>query len=145
MLSHSLFPDIFSSFLEFFYRSHDPTTLNRQGADSGTRMSLSIVPVASFDLFLSFCAPHHLPSITEYRSAIFTHSPEQMEIAERVTKEVQAKRFTPKVCVIFLHFVIRSFSLPIHVPPVPHSFFSLTPLPYPALTHIPRTAPSRRS
>ncbi|KAJ7907100.1 peptide methionine sulfoxide reductase [Mycena leptocephala] len=58
----------YAELVEFFYRSHDPTTLNRQGADSGT----------------------------QYRSAIFTHSPEQMEIAERVTKEVQAKRFTPK-------------------------------------------------
>jgi peptide-methionine (S)-S-oxide reductase len=25
---------------EFFYRTHDPTTVNRQGADTGTRMSL---------------------------------------------------------------------------------------------------------
>lgn len=24
--------------LEFFYRTHDPTTLNQQGADTGTRM-----------------------------------------------------------------------------------------------------------
>lgn len=33
---------------------------------------------------------------TEYRSAIFYHSPEQLEIAKRVTEEVQAKHFTPK-------------------------------------------------
>ncbi|KAJ6562293.1 peptide methionine sulfoxide reductase [Mycena capillaripes] len=58
----------YGTLVEFFYRSHDPTTLNRQGADSGT----------------------------QYRSAIFTNSPEQLEIAQRVTKEVQAKRFTPK-------------------------------------------------
>lgn len=32
----------------------------------------------------------------EYRSAIFTHSPEQASIAKRVTEEVQAKHFTPK-------------------------------------------------
>jgi peptide-methionine (S)-S-oxide reductase len=32
----------------------------------------------------------------EYRSAIFTHSPEQVETAKRVTAEVQAKYFDPK-------------------------------------------------
>ncbi|KAJ7245321.1 peptide methionine sulfoxide reductase [Mycena rebaudengoi] len=58
----------YAELVEFFYRSHDPTTLNRQGSDSGT----------------------------QYRSAIFTNSPEQAEIAERVTMEVQAKHFTPK-------------------------------------------------
>ena len=34
--------------------------------------------------------------VPEYRSAIFYHTPEQKEIAERVTKEVQAKHFDPK-------------------------------------------------
>jgi peptide methionine sulfoxide reductase MsrA len=34
---------------------------------------------------------------SEYRSAIFTNTPEQLETAKRVTKEVQVKRFTPKV------------------------------------------------
>jgi hypothetical protein len=33
---------------------------------------------------------------TEYRSAIFTNSDAQAEIAKRVTEEVQAKHFTPK-------------------------------------------------
>ncbi|KAJ7509233.1 peptide methionine sulfoxide reductase MsrA [Mycena galericulata] len=60
----------YAELVEFFYRSHDPTTLNKQGADTGT----------------------------QYRSAIFTNSEEQLEIAQRVTKEVQAKHFTPKVC-----------------------------------------------
>ncbi|KAJ7155592.1 peptide methionine sulfoxide reductase [Mycena filopes] len=58
----------YAELVEFFYRSHDPTTLNRQGGDRGT----------------------------QYRSAIFTTTPEQAETAKRVTEEVQAKHFTPK-------------------------------------------------
>lgn len=46
----------------------DPTTLNSQGADRGT----------------------------QYRSAIFYHSPEQKEIAEKITAEVQEKHFKGK-------------------------------------------------
>lgn len=44
----------FGEILEVFFQTHDPTTLNRQGADVGT----------------------------QYRSAIFYHSPRQMEMAE---------------------------------------------------------------
>ncbi|KAJ7471368.1 peptide methionine sulfoxide reductase [Mycena galericulata] len=58
----------YADLVEFFYRSHDPTTVNRQGGDVGT----------------------------QYRSAIFTTTPEQATIAKRVTAEVQAKHFTPK-------------------------------------------------
>ncbi|CAK5275947.1 unnamed protein product [Mycena citricolor] len=58
----------YDELVEFFYRTHDPTTVNRQGGDVGT----------------------------QYRSAIFTVTPEQVEIAKRVTDEVQAKHFTPK-------------------------------------------------
>ncbi|KAJ6612843.1 peptide methionine sulfoxide reductase [Mycena sp. CBHHK59/15] len=57
----------YAELVEFFYRSHDPTTVNRQGGDLGT----------------------------QYRSAIFTTSPEQAATAQRVTEEVQAKHFTP--------------------------------------------------
>jgi peptide-methionine (S)-S-oxide reductase len=46
----------FRELLEVFFVVHDPTTLNRQGADVGT----------------------------QYRSAIFFHSPEQKAIAEEV-------------------------------------------------------------
>ncbi|KAJ7025521.1 hypothetical protein C8F04DRAFT_1269138 [Mycena alexandri] len=58
----------YAGLVEFFYRSHDPTTLDAQGADIGS----------------------------EYRSAIFTHSEEQLEIAKRVTTKIQAKHFSPK-------------------------------------------------
>ncbi|CAG8696528.1 1662_t:CDS:2, partial [Ambispora gerdemannii] len=53
----------YETLVEFFYKIHDPTTQNRQGNDIGT----------------------------QYRSAIFYHSLEQKEIAERVTKYVQEK------------------------------------------------------
>lgn len=53
----------FRELLEIFFTIHDPTTLNRQGADVGT----------------------------QYRSAIFYHSPEQKEIAERTISELNAE------------------------------------------------------
>lgn len=49
--------------LEFFFRMHDPTTMNRQGGDVGT----------------------------QYRSAIFTHSDEQQKTAEGVAEKVAAQ------------------------------------------------------
>jgi len=58
----------FEELVEFFYRTHDPTTVNRQGGDTGS----------------------------QYRSAIFTTSEAQAETAKLVTEEVQAKHFTPK-------------------------------------------------
>lgn len=48
----------FAQILEVFFGTHDPTTLNRQGADVGT----------------------------QYRSAIFYHSPEQQKVAELAVK-----------------------------------------------------------
>ncbi|KAF9182953.1 Peptide-methionine (S)-S-oxide reductase [Haplosporangium sp. Z 11] len=58
----------YASLIEFFYRMHDPTTLNSQGPDRGT----------------------------QYRSAIFFHSPEQEQIAKQITLEVQKKHYKNK-------------------------------------------------
>ena len=52
----------FPELLEAFWSSHDPTTLNRQGADVGT----------------------------QYRSVIFYHDDEQKELAEKYKKELNA-------------------------------------------------------
>ena len=48
--------------LEVFFTIHDPTTLNRQGADVGT----------------------------QYRSAIFYHDEQQREVAEQVMRDIEA-------------------------------------------------------
>lgn len=50
----------FRELLEVFWETHDPTTLNRQGADVGT----------------------------QYRSVVFYHSPQQKEAAERYKTEL---------------------------------------------------------
>lgn len=50
--------------LEVFWKTHDPTTLNRQGNDSGT----------------------------QYRSAIFYHNDEQKQLAEKYKHELDAAK-----------------------------------------------------
>jgi peptide-methionine (S)-S-oxide reductase len=54
----------FRELLEVFFTIHDPTTLNRQGADVGT----------------------------QYRSIVLYHSPEQRETAEEVITELTSAR-----------------------------------------------------
>lgn len=54
----------FQTLLEVFFSVHNPTTLNQQGADEGT----------------------------QYRSAIFYHSPEQKAIAESVIKKINTSK-----------------------------------------------------
>jgi peptide-methionine (S)-S-oxide reductase len=51
----------FRELLEIFFTIHDPTTLNRQGADVGT----------------------------QYRSAIFYHTSEQEQVAKEVIRELE--------------------------------------------------------
>lgn len=57
----------YGDLLRIFFTIHDPTTLNRQGADVGS----------------------------QYRSAIFTHDEEQKQIAEEVIREIEAARVWP--------------------------------------------------
>lgn len=58
----------YETLVEFFYKIHDPTTLNRQGNDLGS----------------------------QYRSAIFYLDDQQKQIAEMVTKRVEESGFWNK-------------------------------------------------
>lgn len=57
----------FELLLSVFFKTHDPTSLNRQGADHGT----------------------------QYRSVIFYTSPEQKEIAERIINQLNKEKAYP--------------------------------------------------
>ncbi len=57
----------YEKLLEIFFSTHDPTTLNRQGADVGT----------------------------QYRSAIFFHDDEQKQIAQQVIIRLNAAKVFP--------------------------------------------------
>lgn len=58
----------YEDLLGFFFRMHDPTTLNQQGNDKGT----------------------------QYRSAIFYHSPDQKSTAEKVIKKIESAKKWPR-------------------------------------------------
>jgi peptide-methionine (S)-S-oxide reductase len=62
-------PDVigFREILEVFFATHDPTTLNRQGPDTGT----------------------------QYRSVIFYHSEEQRETAQALVVELEKSGIFP--------------------------------------------------
>ena len=57
----------YDELLEVFWKSHDPTTLNRQGADVGT----------------------------QYRSVVFYHTDEQKEIATKYKEELNKTKAFP--------------------------------------------------
>lgn len=57
----------FEEILQVFWRTHDPTTLNRQGYDTGT----------------------------QYRSVIFYHDGEQKAVAEKSKREAEAAKIWP--------------------------------------------------
>lgn len=62
----------YADMLDIFFATHDPTTLNRQGNDVGT----------------------------QYRSAIFPHSPEQAQAARAGIARAQADQSSPIVTTI---------------------------------------------
>ncbi|GAA4448526.1 peptide-methionine (S)-S-oxide reductase MsrA [Nibrella saemangeumensis] len=61
----------YAQLLEAFFRSHDPTSLNRQGADVGT----------------------------QYRSVIFYHNDEQKQLAEKYKKDLNEAKAYDKAIV----------------------------------------------
>jgi peptide-methionine (S)-S-oxide reductase len=58
----------YDDILHIFFSIHDPTTLNRQGNDVGT----------------------------QYRSVVFTTSPEQLETAKKIIKELEDEKLFDK-------------------------------------------------
>ncbi|QDT62102.1 Peptide methionine sulfoxide reductase MsrA [Stieleria bergensis] len=59
----------FEELMEIFFATHDPTTLNRQGADSGT----------------------------QYRSSIFFHNDQQLEEAKKYIEKLNKTKYNSKI------------------------------------------------
>lgn len=69
----------FSQLLEVFFKTHDPTTLNRQGADEGT----------------------------QYRSSVFYHNEEQKAIAKTIINDLEESRaFINKIVTLLEPFTV---------------------------------------
>lgn len=64
-ISYDPLKTTYAELLEFFYRIHDPTSLNKQGRNEGR----------------------------QYRSVVFYHSPDQQKAIQQVEKEVQEKYY----------------------------------------------------
>ncbi|MBC7536177.1 MAG: peptide-methionine (S)-S-oxide reductase MsrA [Ferruginibacter sp.] len=71
----------FEDLLEIFWKTHDPTTLNRQGNDIGT----------------------------QYRSVIFYHSEEQKVVAEKYMEQLNQSGTFPRPIVTLLQSFTRFF------------------------------------
>jgi peptide-methionine (S)-S-oxide reductase len=81
--------------LSVFFTIHDPSTLNRQGADTGT----------------------------QYRSAVFTHGPEQEATARQVVEEIEKARIWPSRIVT----EVTPFTNFCAAEPYHHDYFALHP------------------
>ncbi len=62
----------YEQLLDVFWNTHDPTTLNQQGADIGT----------------------------QYRSVVFTTSPQQLETAKKVRDRLNQEHFNGKIVTV---------------------------------------------
>jgi methionine-S-sulfoxide reductase len=71
----------YQDLLGYFFRMHDPTTLNQQGNDKGT----------------------------QYRSVIFYHSPEQEKTAKEVIKKIESSKKWSKPIVTQLEPVSKFY------------------------------------
>ena len=71
----------FEDLLEIFWKTHDPTTLNRQGNDIGT----------------------------QYRSVIFYHNEEQKAVAEKYMRQLNESRTFPRPIVTSLEMFTKFF------------------------------------
>jgi peptide-methionine (S)-S-oxide reductase len=104
----------FRDILDVFFTIHDPTTLNRQGNDVGS----------------------------QYRSAIFYHSPEQKATAEQVIKELEAQKLWRDPIVTEIAPVSRFYSAEDYH----QEYFATNPYqPYCQVVVAPKVAKARKA